>query len=388
MELITLVPSMAKSAGTERAQLQICRELARRGHTVHVAFCRPGQMEQNWLEFSSEMLYLRRFDAWRQLVSTAHGKRRSGRRIAYMHHNGRWENFAFAFLLGRVFRQPVCWHMHLPLPFGGRLPMPPTAVRLLRRLLSIDGAIFVSRANMSSWERVGFPTDGDNVVLNGVDVEYFVPAEGDQRKLCRDRLGVQEGTFMVAMVGRLNDEKGAPVLIDAWECLNRGRPELDTTLLLVGRVESVQTRAAIDRASIDGETRVTHRDWVSDPRTAYWAADLVVVPSVWDEPFGLVLVEAMACGCPVVTTRTGGCVEALGQWAKRYPFCVVSPGSSAELAAAIARVSEVGASEIERMSAAARQHAVDERDIRTTVASIEGHLLALASRTGAARFPH
>ena len=44
----------------------------------------------------------------------------------------------------------------------------------------------------------------------------------------------------------------------------------------------------------------------------YNAADLAVLPSMWDEPAGLTMIEAMACGTPVITTRSGGIPEYVG----------------------------------------------------------------------------
>lgn len=70
-------------------------------------------------------------------------------------------------------------------------------------------------------------------------------------------------------------------------------------------------------------------------RERYLAADLVVFPSEWDEPFGLVPLEAMACGTPVVASGTGGSAEFLVDGRN----CVLFPAGDAEaLRAAITRV--------------------------------------------------
>jgi glycosyltransferase involved in cell wall biosynthesis len=64
----------------------------------------------------------------------------------------------------------------------------------------------------------------------------------------------------------------------------------------------------------------------------YRAADVFVFPSVWNEPFGLPVAEAMACGVPVVATRSGGIVEIVEDGETGL---LVERGNAAELAGAI-----------------------------------------------------
>jgi glycosyltransferase involved in cell wall biosynthesis len=70
-------------------------------------------------------------------------------------------------------------------------------------------------------------------------------------------------------------------------------------------------------------------------RDRYTSADVLVFPTEWDEPFGLVPVEAMACGVPVVATGTGGSGEFLLDGLNCVLF---PPGDSAGLADAVTRI--------------------------------------------------
>jgi D-inositol-3-phosphate glycosyltransferase len=140
----------------------------------------------------------------------------------------------------------------------------------------------------------------------GVDVELFTP--GDQGA-ARRALGLPQGSPVILWIGRLERLKGVDVLVDAVAQLQ----ERDFTLVIVGgddratplRAELEAQAAALgiaDNVRFDGA--VPHDDLVA----YYRAADVCVQPSYY-ESFGLVAVEAMACGTPVVASRVGGLVS-------------------------------------------------------------------------------
>ena len=60
---------------------------------------------------------------------------------------------------------------------------------------------------------------------------------------------------------------------------------------------------------ISGDGRVTYAGYRTDVHSIYASSDIVVVPSQWDEPFGLINIEAGVAGKPVVATRVGGIPE-------------------------------------------------------------------------------
>jgi len=126
----------------------------------------------------------------------------------------------------------------------------------------------------------------------GVDVDLFSPARGG-RDLRRE-LGLPPRTRLLVFAGRFSAEKNIPVLVAAFRKL--GAPY---HLLLIGGAESRR----------DGN--VTHVPYCRDNRTLaswYASADALVHAGV-HETFGLVVLEAMACGRPVVAMHAGAMPE-------------------------------------------------------------------------------
>lgn len=132
-------------------------------------------------------------------------------------------------------------------------------------------------------------------------------------------------------VGRIDPRKGIATAIDALSL------EPGARLDIVGagdREEEGRLRARAEAAGVAGRVSWSVVDR-SDLRARYEAADVVLFPSTWDEPFGLIPVEAMACGTPVVATGTGGSAEFLVDGGNCVLF---PPGDAAALAAATERI--------------------------------------------------
>jgi glycosyltransferase involved in cell wall biosynthesis len=158
----------------------------------------------------------------------------------------------------------------------------------------------------------------------------------------------------LVFVGRITPEKGVHVLLEAMQEVVAAMP--DCVLFLIGpfgsnppspalvlggdpaseRFEALKPgyeRRLRDAAQPLGE-HVRFVGVVPNDRLAGWyeSCDVFVHPAVWDEPFGIVLAEAMACGLPVVSTRVGGIPEIV---AHGETGMLVEPGDPKALAAAI-----------------------------------------------------
>jgi D-inositol-3-phosphate glycosyltransferase len=141
------------------------------------------------------------------------------------------------------------------------------------------------------------------VIPLGVDLDRFRPLEKEE---ARAALGLKDERI-VLFVGRLEPLKGVDILINAAAILES---DVDCTVLIVGGDETAKTQVAKLRGlarSKGIEHRVAFVGAVDHAKLPqyYSAADICVVPSHY-ESFGLVAVEAMASGVPVVASRVGG----------------------------------------------------------------------------------
>lgn len=170
----------------------------------------------------------------------------------------------------------------------------------------------------------------------GVDPDRFVP-DPEARARSRDRLGVWADTFVVGYGGRLVEEKGVRLLLEAFVRHSSGS-RLTSRLLLIGDGPE-RSHLVREAAEAGVEERVTflgHLPSLEMPR-AIATCDVMVLPSVgtatWTEQFGRILVEAMASGVPVVGTRCGEIPAVVGDAGS-----IVPPGDARALAAALDRL--------------------------------------------------
>jgi D-inositol-3-phosphate glycosyltransferase len=148
------------------------------------------------------------------------------------------------------------------------------------------------------------------VVAPGVDLESFLPADG--KAAARVRLDIAPDAIMLTFVGRIQPHKGPDVLLRAAAEMVTHSPHLRAKLAVVimggtsgsiNELEKIKSLAKFLKMEdithfVNPVSRKVLPDW-------YRASDLVCVPS-YSESFGLVALEAQACGTPVVATAIGG----------------------------------------------------------------------------------
>ena len=153
--------------------------------------------------------------------------------------------------------------------------------------------------------------DNVSVVSPGVDLYTFTAGNG--RKAAREAIGLPQDAHILAFVGRIQPHKGPEVLIRAVAEMLNHSPHLRSKLITVimggasgsGLGEVERLKDLVSWLNISDV--VQFEDPVPRAQIPQWyrAADLVCVPS-YSESFGLVALEAQACGTPVVATAVGG----------------------------------------------------------------------------------
>jgi UDP-glucose:(heptosyl)LPS alpha-1,3-glucosyltransferase len=162
-------------------------------------------------------------------------------------------------------------------------------------------------------------------LYNGVDLERFKPQSDTRSRLeIRDELGIPRSAAVAIFVGNGFSRKGLRLLIEAWPAL-----AADTYLIVVGTDRKAASYARLAARLGVGE-RILFLSARQDIERLFAAADALALPSLF-EPFGNVVIEAMAAGLPALCTTLSGVSEIMP--AEMRSSVVADPTNIAELAA-------------------------------------------------------
>lgn len=173
---------------------------------------------------------------------------------------------------------------------------PITTIMLRRRLHKLDGKIAVSKAAMEFASK--YVPGYYNIIPNGIDLELFSPDVSPISEFC-------DGKLNILFVGRLEKQKGVNYLIRAYR---RVRQEVPNSRLIIvgpgtrlrGKYEKEVVRSGLkDVIFVGGKPQ-------SELPQYYKTADVFCAPATGLESFGIVLLEAMAVGKPIVATNIEG----------------------------------------------------------------------------------
>lgn len=228
--------------------------------------------------------------------------------------------------------------------------------------LRFTSSIAVSDAVKNAYVRAGCPHDRIEVIGIAVDARFHGSAPAFVERSPRP---------VLMYAGRLCAEKGVMVALEAVNFLvTRDRRELLLWVYGAGdaRYEG-ELRAYIRSHALEGVVTLKRHVDQEHLIDAYDRADVVLIPSLWEEPSPLVALEAMARGAPVIASDVGGMRALLDDTAG----CLVTPGDPHALASTIANLLDSPA-ERRRIGEAGR-HAVRERfTIEARGEQIERHL--------------
>ena len=227
--------------------------------------------------------------------------------------------------------------------FQSRNPRPKSILRRILYFLNIqvrkfmerralhksDAIVVLSRFTRERLQRVyKVPAEKITIIAGGVDLERFYPAT--DRKKIRQHLNVPQEKMILFTVRNLVSRMGLENLIYAVKDVVKTVPDV---YLVVGGEGLLKNDLILLTNELGIENHVKFAGFIPEAELPdyYRMADIFILPTLELEGFGLVTLEALACGAPVLGTPVGGTIEILSQLDSKYLFKDTEPESMAEL---------------------------------------------------------
>ena len=357
MHLIVLEqePSSLRG-GQERVLFDFCWGLAQRGHSISLLYTKEGNLLEKYQEFCDRVEKVNRFIIYRpeHIFSFLTDIRKVNRKIPTIENSivlsNQYQDTLFGHALALSKNIPLVCYLHLP-------PPPTQLVKWQRNMSLKDLRHFIALSNIgyqwsvglkgvkhfiavsnqtkSDWMTSGYKEDMIDVVYNGIDLKVYQPSS--DFSLTRKEWNISEDIRVISYVGRLDKEKGLEILIKAFALLLKNGA--NTRLLIAGKsvLEGEEYKKSLEGLSTDLgiDKSVDFLGHVANTTSLYQASDVTVLPSLWSEPFPRSIIESMACGTPVVASRTGGIPESLtGEFQKG----LFEPGNERDLSDTLNRI--------------------------------------------------
>lgn len=233
--------------------------------------------------------------------------------------------------LKRKLRIPLIWHVH-------EIIVKPKAISDFINILMgryADKVITVSEAVANHVKKSSFiKEDQVQVIYNGVDNAIYHPM---QAKPIREKFKIAVDATVIGMVGRVNAWKGQNDFLDAIIPILEKNPKV--VAFMAGsafegeewRVKELEKRIS----SLAVSSQIQRIDYYSHTTELYNMFDVFVLPSTNPDPLPTVVLEAMACGKPIVGYRHGGVCEMVAEGENGL---LVTPNQPSELSDAISQV--------------------------------------------------
>jgi glycosyltransferase involved in cell wall biosynthesis len=303
LRILTYLPRLETAGGVELHLFEVTRELAARGHQIDLVYEHDGNLTDEFRSFcetvskGSSVVYSDSpFSSITRVVRRVVAASRHRPDVIYANNIS---ELAWADGVRALTRAPIVCHLHEFAPFR-RASMSALGAPVNRFVVATE---FMRRI----WSEHGLDAKRIEVMPYGFAPEAYPTGSVDDRTRSREALGLSADVKVVVCMGRIIPEKGVDVLLEAWSKL--GLPADQARLLIVGLTEYPDgyVRGLQANTPPGCEWLPMRRDVIG----ILHASDLLVLPSMWDEPFGRVIVEAMATGRPAVAAAVGGIPEIL-----------------------------------------------------------------------------
>jgi glycosyltransferase involved in cell wall biosynthesis len=366
----------SQRGGQELILLDVCRGLAERGHQISLLYLEEGNLIKQYQEFCTHLIKINTFLLDRNTIKNSLNffadiwKVPIGKNSVV--YSNRYHDVVFGYLLSLIKQIPFVCYLQLP-PHTKKFGRPHTI-----GLKGVDKFIALSQQTKLDWLNVGLQEDKFDIVHVGINWETYQPA--NNLSAIRKQWSISENTKVISYVGRIDKEKGIETLIKAFALLVK--TGIKTKLLIAGKpvAHSTPETGEIYRKSLEQLAsdlgvleKVKFLGHVNNTTSVYQVSDVTVVPSLWSEPFGRVIIESMACGTPVIASHTGGIPEILTAEFKTLLF---EPGNQQALINTLNQIINWRDNDPE-LGNRCRQHILSNFNLENMIDGIERSLLSV-----------
>jgi glycosyltransferase involved in cell wall biosynthesis len=370
--------------GQELSLLDVCRGLSNSGHKVTLLYTKQGDLLQQYREFSIELIKINAY-------------RLSGKNFTYSLRNflldnikikttkdtivyaNQYQDSFFGYTLALSKNIPFVCHLRLPPPSLKMLGFDTLGLQTDFGMFGAKSLIAVSQQTKQDWVKRGFKDKKIEVVYNGINPERFPqinlnnPEQTEQTLTNKKTWDIPDNTQIISYVGRLDKEKGIETLIKGFALfLQTGKK---AKLLIAGKPlrQGEDYKKQLQQLTIDLkiENHVKFVGHLQNTTSLYQISDINVISSLHSEPFGRTVIESMACGTPVVGSRTGGITEILSGEFQKGLF---DPGNAQDLSNKLSEVSQWKNLDTQ-LSKKCRQHILSNFHVDQMVKGVENVLL-------------
>lgn len=235
--------------------------------------------------------------------------------------------------------------------------------------MTYTSLIAVSESVKQEYVQMGCDPERIEVIYNGIDSRFLElpkPTKTEGLSVSRD--------FQLLYAGRLRVEKGVIVILKALDVLLNEMGKQGFHLNIFGDGDDVyigELQAFLSEKQLSQAVTIHGKVPQDELIRHYDDSDIMLVPSLWKEPFGLVVAEGMARGLPVIASDIGGPAEIILHGENGL---LIEPGNERALASAILQLSEKP-EERKRLSQAARTTVRKHFTIEESARRVQQHLL-------------
>jgi UDP-glucose:(heptosyl)LPS alpha-1,3-glucosyltransferase len=324
LKIALLLDKFLPTRGGERYFSFLASELARRGHDVHVFATKVEASDAAELPYKIHLVPVWRFPRSLRILSFHRASARAISKIGFDIVHGAAESSVVNVLNPHGGVEPAYLRQEFSSVSGRFYRLYKMMKRYLsvrhyletvyqRRLYSSDRLLRVIAISLMIKRDIiqyyGFPEDKISVVFNAVDLDKFHPRNRDiYRAQVRPRLSVEDHEIILLFAGNNFRLKGLETLIRSLAILKDQNPGIKCRLLVAGRGH-VRRYLRLAR-SLNIADRIHFLGAVTAMEQYYGASDIYVHPTFYDS-CSLTVLEAMASGLPVVTTRFNGASDAI-----------------------------------------------------------------------------